>query len=153
MQINFEKIIWLILGLLISLVVLFSCTAKKTTTSTKTKIDSLRTSNFEYVSKPIETTIYFPDLCDTLTGKPRKFKQTESSGTNKAKVSFENNSLLIDLLTAESKTKIDTIIEYRYRDKVVKVDKLRYKKPLWMWVTIIFSILVNLILLRFTFFR
>ena len=153
MQLNFEKIIWLIIGLILTLIMLVGCTAKKTTTTTEIKKDSLRTSNFEYVSKPIETTIYFPDLCDTITGKPRKFEQFESSGKNKARLSSFKSGILVNLETAESKTKIDTIIRYKYRDKVVEVDKVKYKTPLWMYLTIIFLTLINVILLRFTFFR
>lgn len=112
----------------------------------------MRSVSDKYVSKPIKSTFYFPDICDT-TGVYRRFKQTETSGENKAKISFRDNALFIDLMTGLSERKTDTIIDIKYKEKEVEVEVVRYKTPLWMWIALIFSVLINVILLRFTFFR
>ena len=138
--------------LLILLFLLISCTAKKTTTERTVQRDTLQISSFKYVSQPISTSIVIDELCDDY-GKPRAFKQLETSGENKASVRTENNTLILDLITGLSQTKTDTIYKSVYNNRDKEVDELRYKTPLWMWLALISSILINIILLRFTFFR
>lgn len=134
------------------ILLLISCNAKKTSSTRIIERDTLRSVSDKYVSKPIKSTFYFPDICDT-TGVYRRFKQTETSGENKAKISFRDNALFIDLMTGLSERKTDTIIDIKYKEKEVEVEVVRYKTPLWMWIALIFSVLINVILLRFTFFR
>ena len=131
---------------------LISCNAKKTSTTKIVERDTLRSASTKYVSRPIKSTFYFPDICDT-TGVYRRFKQTETSGENKANISFRDNALFLELLTGQSEKKTDTIYKYVYRGKQVSDDELRYKTPFWMWVALFLSILINVILLRFTFFK
>jgi hypothetical protein len=134
------------------ILLLVSCTAKKTSTTRIIERDTLRTASAKYISKPIKSTFYFPDICDT-TGVYRRFKQMETSGENSANISFRDNALFLELMTGQSENKTDTIVKYVYRgnDQLEKV--VKYKTPLWMWVALILSILINIILLRFTFFR
>ena len=131
---------------------LVSCNAKKTSTTRIIERDTLRTASVKYVSKPIQSTFYFPDICDT-TGVYRRFKQSETSGENSANISFRDNALFLELMTGKSEKKTDTIIKYKYKEKEVDNLIVRYKTPFWVWVGLIFSILINFILLRFTFFR
>ena len=131
---------------LIFIILLSSCTAKKTTTERITQKDTLQTSSLRYVSQPISTTIQINDICDTL-GRVKPFSQLETSGLNKANIRTENNTLYLDLITGLSEIKTDTIKEVKYRDRVKEVDVLRYKTPFWMWVTIILSLTLNAVLI------
>jgi len=53
------------------------------------------------------------------------------------------------LLTGMSQSKTDTIYRTQFKDKFKTVDLVRYKTPLWMWLTIISLVLVIILLLRF----
>ena len=128
------------------ILLLVSCTAKKTTTERITQKDTLQTSSLRYVSQPISTTIQINDICDSL-GRVKPLKQLETSGQNKANVRTENNTLYLDLVTGLSEIKTDTIKEVKYRNKIKEVDLLRYKTPFWMWVTIVISITLNAVLI------
>jgi len=135
------------------ILLLFGCAAKKEEFRTEVVKDSVFQFKQEIKTKPINTSIVFPDLCDTITGKPREFKQFETSGENKAKVYTFDNKLFIDLFVAATSQTKDSISEKK-DSKIEQAKKeIRYKTPLWMWITIILSVLINLILLRFTFFR
>ena len=138
--------------ILLILLFLSSCTAKKTTTERTIQRDTLQTSSFKYVSQPISTTLQINDICDSL-GNIRPFKQLETSGQNKASVRTENNTLFLDLITGLSEKKEDTKKEIQYIEIEKEVEIVRYKTPLWIWLALISSILINIILLRFTFFR
>ena len=132
---------------LLIIFLLVGCTAKKTTTERTIQRDTLQTKSFKYVSQPISTSIVIDELCDDY-GKPRAFKKIETSGQNKASVRTENNTLVLDLVTGLSETKTDTIYKSVYKDRVKEVDKVRYKTPLWMWLALIFSIIVNIFFIR-----
>ena len=132
---------------LLIIFLLVGCTAKKTTTERTIQRDTIQTKSFKYVSQPISTSIVIDELCDDY-GKPRAFKKVETSGQNKASVRTENNTLVLDLLTGLSEKKTDTIYKSVYKDRVKEVDKLRYKIPLWMWLALIFSIIVNIFFIR-----
>ena len=127
---------------------LLGCKSKETTLERTKTSDTLITKSFEYVSQPIQTTITIDEICDSL-GNVRKFTQVETSGTNKAKLHSENNKLTIDLHTGISKTKTDTIYKTKYVDVYKNKEIIKYKTPLWMWLTIICLSLLILLLLRF----
>ena len=132
---------------LIIIFLLLSCTAKKTTTERTVQRDTLQTKSFKYVSQPISTSIVIDEICDDY-GKPRAFKQLESSGENKASVRTENNMLVLDLVTGLSQKKEDTKKEIQYIEIEKEVEIVRYKTPLWMWLALIFSIIVNIFFIR-----
>lgn len=132
--------------LLFLILILSSCTAKKTTTEKIVKKDTLQTSSLRYVSQPISTTIQINDICDSL-GRVKPLKQLETSGQNEANIRTENNTLYLDLITGLSELKTDTIKEVKYRDRVKEVSKVGYKTPFWMWVTILISIVLNAVLI------
>jgi hypothetical protein len=137
--------------LLIISLLLIGCTAKKETVTRDIQKDSLVTKSYQYVSQPISTTITIDDICDSITGKPRKFAQVESSGLNKANISITDNKLNIDLLTGLSESKGDTIYVYRYKDRVKTEEVVRYKTSWTHWLAHFISILILLILLKFRF--
>ena len=127
---------------------LIGCKAKETTVQRTRTSDTLITKSFEYVSQPIETNYTFSIECDSL-GNVKEIKTFESSGLNSASVKLENNQLDLRLITGMSQSKTDTIYRTQFKDKFKTVDLVRYKTPLWMWLTIISLVLLIILLLRF----
>jgi hypothetical protein len=127
---------------------LIGCKAKETTVERTRTSDTLISKSFEYVSQPIETNYTFSIECDSL-GNVKEIKTFESSGLNSASVKLENNQLDLRLITGMSQSKTDTIYRTEFKDKFKTVDLVRYKTPLWMWLTIISLVLVIILLLRF----
>ena len=82
-------------------------------------------------------------------GNVKEIKTFESSGLNSASVQLKNNQLDLRLLTGISQSKTDTIYVSKSVDKFKTVDLVRYKTPLWMWLTIISLILLIILLLKF----
>ena len=134
--------------ILLVILLLSSCKAKETTVERTQTSDTLINKSFEYVSKPIETKYTFSIECDSL-GNVKEIKTFESSGLNSASVQLKNNQLDLRLITGMSERKTDTIYMTKSVDKFKTVDLVRYKTPLWMWLTIISLILLIILLLRF----
>ena len=130
------------------IVLLFGCKAKETTVKRTQISDTLITKSFDYVSQPIETNYSFSIECDSL-GNVKEIKTFESSGSNSTSVNLQNNQLDLRLLTGLSRVKTDTIYKTKYKDKYKTNDVVRYKTPLWMWITIILQALIIILLLRF----
>jgi hypothetical protein len=133
---------------LLILFLLLGCKAKETTVERTQTSDTLISKSFEYVSKPIETKYTFSIECDSL-GNVKEIQTFESSGLNSASVQLKNNVLDLRLLTGISQSKTDTIYVSKSVDKFKTVDLVRYKTPLWMWLTIISLILLIILLLKF----
>ena len=127
---------------------LIGCKAKETTVERTRTSDTLITKSFDYVSKPIETNYTFSIECDSL-GNVKEIKTFESSGLNSASFKLKNNQLDLRLLTGISQSKTDTIYVSKSVDKFKTIDLVRYKTPLWMWLTIISLILLIILLLKF----
>ena len=133
---------------LLILFLLLGCKAKETTVERTQTSDTLISKSFEYVSKPIETRYTFSIECDSM-GNVKEIKTFESSGLNSASFKLKNNQLDLRLLTGISQSKTDTIYVSKSVDKFKTVDLVRYKTPLWMWLTIISLILLIILLLKF----
>ena len=127
---------------------LIGCKAKETTVKRTQTSDTLITKSFEYVSQPIETNYSFSIECDSL-GNVKEIKTFESSGLNSASVKLQDNQLDLRLITGMSQSKTDTIYKTKYKDVLKTSDVVRYKTPLWMWITIILQTLVIILLFRF----
>ena len=127
---------------------LIGCKEKETTVERTQTSDTLISKSFEYVSKPIETKYTFSIECDSL-GNVKEIKTFESSGLNSASVKLQDNQLDLRLITGMSQSKTDTIYRTQFKDKFKTVDLVRYKTPLWMWLTIISLILLIILMLRF----
>ena len=130
------------------LFLLIGCKAKEKTVERTQTSDTLISKSFEYVSKPIETKYTFSIECDSL-GNVKVITTFESSGLNSASVQLKNNQLDLRLLTGISQSKTDTIYRTQFKDVLKTSDVVRYKTPLWMWLTIISLVLVIILLLRF----
>ena len=134
--------------ILLVILLLSSCKAKETTVERTQTSDTLISKSFEYVSQPIETKYTFSIECDSL-GNVKEIKTFESSGLNSASVQLKNNQLDLRLITGMSQSKTDTIYKTKYKDVLKTSDVVRYKTPLWMWITIILQTLVIILLFRF----
>ena len=134
--------------ILLVILLLSSCKEKETTVERKQTSDTLISKSFEYVSKPIETKYTFSIECDSL-GNVKEIKTFESSGLNSASVKLQDNQLDLRLITGMSQSKTDTIYKTKYKDVLKTSDVVRYKTPLWMWITIILQTLVIILLFRF----
>lgn len=126
---------------------LFGCTAKKTSTSERTERDTFIQRSYDYVSQPIQTTLFMDDICrDTIARNVFK----EVSGSNSASISKDDKGRLrMDLITGLSRVQRDTIYVDRFIEDKKSVEVVRYKTPLWHWFAHIVAILLIFILLRF----
>lgn len=120
--------------LLILIALLFSCTAKKTTTERTQISDTLIRTSLEYKSKPISNNYVIDLVCDTVTGKVKPVNFSETSGNNYASLLIENNQLKAKLRTGESEKKIDTIYKTKFKDVYKDREVVRYKTPFVHWV-------------------
>jgi hypothetical protein len=133
--------------ILLSSTIWFSgCTAKKTSTSERTEKETFIQKSYDYVSQPIQTTLFIDDICrDTIARNVFK----EVSGSNSASISKdEKGRLRMDLITGLSRVKTDTIYVDRFVEIDNSVEVVRYKTPLWHWFAHIVAILLIFILLK-----
>jgi len=137
-----------LLHYILIVLLLFSCKAKETTIERTKQSDTLITKSFNYKSKPITTNYDIELECDSL-GNIRQVDFKETSGQNKASISIKENKLLASLKTGVSEIKVDTIYKTEFKDVYRDKEIIRYKTPLWMWLTIICLSLIILLLLRF----
>lgn len=151
MKLNIKQVVFILLYAITIVMLLLGCKSKEKTVERTKQTDTLITKSMDYVSNPIQTTITIDEICDTL-GNVRKFRQVESSGTNKANIYTKDNKLNIDLLTGLSRFKTDTIYETKYKDVYRDREIIRYKTPFWMWITII-GLSLTVILLVYILFK
>jgi hypothetical protein len=139
---------------IVILLLLTSCTAKKVVTQTKEVIvnDTIILTKDRIVTKAVNDTILIESPCDSL-GILKPFKQRLKTAQGQITIQSKNNVL-------EATINLDSIvqsIEKRYESKIVdtkeKSDtlKIKYKTPLWLVLSLIFSVVVNVLLLRIKF--
>jgi hypothetical protein len=139
---------------IVILLLLTSCTAKKVVTQTKEVIvnDTIILTKDRIVTKAVNDTILIESPCDSL-GILKPFKQRLKTAQGQIIIQSKNNVL-------EATINLDSIvqsIEKRYESKIVdtkeKSDtlKIKYKTPLWLVLSLIFSVVVNVLLLRIKF--
>ncbi|QOD60666.1 hypothetical protein H9I45_15200 [Polaribacter haliotis] len=137
--------------LLIILLILNSCTAKKTVTEYKERIvkDTVNVFKERLVTKQVIDTLLIEKPCDSL-GNLKDFEK--EIRTEKAKVTLKsvNGNIQVDV-------NLDSIVNQRiaeykstYKSKVdtKEVEIIKFRYPLWLIITAIVSILLNLVLLR-----
>ena len=139
----------------IVLLLLFtSCTAKKVITQTKEVIknDTIIVTKDRIVTKAVNDTILIDSPCDSL-GILKPFKQRLKTTQGEITIQSKNNVI-------EATINLDSIvqsIEKRYESKTVdtkeKSDtlKIKYRTPVWLVLSLVFSVIVNLLLLRIKF--
>lgn len=151
MKIDLYPLFLLFIIALTCLVLLFSCTAKKKTTERIIITDTLRTVSLNYKTEPIQSNYTIDLICDTLTGRIQPVRLTDKSGDNSASLIIENNKLKAKLKVAETESKSEKKEKIREKIREVEVEIIKYRTPLWMWITIIFETIFIIILLYLLF--
>ena len=137
---------------IVILLLFTSCTAKKVITKSEKVIvnDTIILTKDRIVTKAVNDTILIESPCDS-TGILKPFKQRLKTAQGEITIQSKNNVL-------EATINLDSIvqsIEKRYESKTVdtkeKSDtlKVKYKTPLWLVLSLVFSVLLNVLLLRF----
>jgi 16S rRNA C967 or C1407 C5-methylase (RsmB/RsmF family) len=137
---------------IVILLLFTSCTAKKIVTQTKEVVvnDTIILTKDRIVTKAVNDTILIDSPCDSL-GILKPFKQRLKTAQGEITIQSKNNVL-------EATINLDSIvqsIEKRYESKTVdtkeKSDtlKVKYKTPLWLVLSLVFSVIINVLLLRF----
>lgn len=125
-----------------------SCGAKKTITKTVEVIknDTIVLTKDRIITKAINDTIVIESPCDSL-GILKPFKQRLKTERGSIIIESKNNGI-------EARINLDSIvqsIEKEYKSKYVDkkqnntVEVVRYKTPLWLILTALFSIALNLV--------
>lgn len=139
---------------IVILLLFTSCTAKKVITKSERVIvnDTIILTKDRIVTKAVNDTILIESPCDSL-GILKPFKQRLKTAQGQITIQSKNNVL-------EATINLDSIvqsIEKRYESKTVdtkeKSDtlKIKYKTPLWLVLSLIFSVVINVLLLRIKF--
>ena len=139
---------------IVFLLLFTSCTAKKVITQTKEVIknDTIIVTKDRYVTKAVNDTIIIESPCDSL-GVLKPFKQRLKTAQGKITIQSKNNVI-------EATINLDSIvqsIEKRYESKTVDTTKksdtlkIKYRTPIWLVLSLVFSVIVNLLLLRIKF--
>ena len=137
---------------IVILLLFTSCTAKKVITKSERVIvnDTIILTKDRIVTKAVNDTILINNPCDS-TGILKPFKERLKTAQGEITIQSKNNVL-------EATINLDSIvqsIEKRYESRVVdtvqKSDtlKVKYKTPLWLVLSLVFSVLLNVLLLRF----
>lgn len=128
-----------------------SCTAKKITTQVKEVVvnDTIILTKDRIITKAVNDTILIESPCDSL-GVLKPFKERLKTAQGQITIQSKNNVI-------EANINLDSIvqsIEKRYESKTVdtkeKTDtlKVKYRTPIWLILSLVFSIVLNLLLLR-----
>lgn len=137
---------------IVILLLFTSCTAKKVITKSEKVIvnDTIILTKDRIITKAVNDTILIESPCDSL-GILKPFKQRLKTAQGEITIQSKNNVL-------EATINLDSIvqsIEKRYESKTVdtkeKSDtlKVKYKTPLWLVLSLVFSVIINVLLLRF----
>jgi len=139
---------------IVILLLFTSCTAKKVITQTKEVIknDTIIVTKDRYVTKAVNDTIIIESPCDSL-GVLKPFKERLKTAQGQITIQSKNNVI-------QANINLDSIvqsIEKRYESKTVdtmqKSDtlKIKYRTPIWLVLSLVFSVIINLLLLRIKF--
>ena len=137
---------------IVILLLFTSCTAKKVITKSEKVIinDTIILTKDRIVTKAVNDTILIESPCDS-TGILKPFKERLKTAQGQITIQSKNNVL-------EATINLDSIvqsIEKRYESKVVdtvqKSDtlKVKYRAPVWLVLSLVFSVFLNVLLLRF----
>ncbi len=129
----------------------YSCTAKKTVTEFKERIvkDTVNIYKERLITKQVIDTLLIEEPCDSL-GNLRNFEKEIK--TENARVSLKSVKGKIQVEINLDSIKQEAIREYKSSFKkevdTKEVVIVRYKYPLWLILTAIISILINILFLK-----
>jgi len=136
---------------IVILLLFASCTAKKIITQTKEVIvnDTIILTKDRIITKAVNDTILIESPCDSA-GILKPFRERLKTTQGTITIKSNNNAI-------EANINLDSIvqsIEKRYESKTIDVKeksdtlKVKYRTPVWLVLSLIFSVVVNLLLLR-----
>jgi hypothetical protein len=138
-------------SLIVILLLLSSCGSKKIVTQTKEiiKNDTIIITKDRVITKAIVDSIIIKEPCDSL-GILKPFKQRLKTDRGTITIENRNNSI-------EAIINLDSIVqsvEKQYKSNVTKTvsdnktEIIKYRIPSWIIVSLVASILLNVILVR-----
>lgn len=127
------------------------CVAKKSTIEYKERIvkDTIYKELIKTVFKPVKEVLYVDSPCDSV-GALKPFEKTLITNKTKVKLYSDKNVIKVEV-------NIDSIIELREKEfksnyqsnkEQKSVDVVRYKYPLLLVITLLISVLLNILLLK-----
>ncbi len=131
-----------IIRLFLVLALLSSCRSKKTVLDKieTVKSDTLIVKSETVVRPPILSSLTINEICDTLTGKPKVFKQVFVIDGDTLELSLKNNELtLYNNQLKKTISKKDSVYE-ALKSEVKQLREsvtIKYRIPLWAILTII----------------
>lgn len=139
---------------IVFLLLFTSCTAKKVITQTKEVIknDTIIVTKDRYVTKAVNDTIIIESPCDSL-GVLKPFKQRLKTAQGQITIQSKNNVIQANINLDSIVQSIEKRYESKTVDTVQKSDtlKIKYRTPVWLVLSLVFSVIVNLLLLRIKF--
>ena len=139
---------------IVFLLLFTSCTAKKVITQTKEVIknDTIIVTKDRIVTKAVNDTILIESPCDSL-GVLKPFKERLKTAQGEVTIQSKNNVIQANINLDSIVQSIEKRYESKTVDTVQKSDtlKVKYKTPVWLVLSLVFSVIINLLLLRFKF--
>jgi hypothetical protein len=139
---------------IVFLLLFTSCTAKKVITQTKEVIknDTIIVTKDRYITKAVNDTILIESPCDSL-GVLKPFKERLKTAQGQITIQSKNNVIQANINLDSIVQSIEKRYESKTVDTVQKSDtlKIKYRTPVWLVLSLVFSVIVNLLLLRIKF--
>lgn len=137
---------------IITLIIISSCVAKKTTTEIKevVKRDSIYIIKDIFITQKVIDTLVVESPCDSITGKLKDFEK--EIRTPQAKITLRSVkgtiqvSVNIDSIVS-SKVK-EFKLNYKAEKEIKEVETVIFRTPFWMWLVIIIEGLIIFLLLK-----
>ena len=128
-----------------------SCAAKKTITKTVEVIknDTIVLTKERIITKAINDTILIQSPCDSL-GVLKPFKQRLKTAQGQITIQTKNNVIEANINLDSIVQSIEKRYESKTTDTIEKSDtlKVKYKTPIWLVLSLVFSVIINLLLLK-----
>lgn len=131
-----------------------SCTAKKVITKSERVIvnDTIILTKDRIVTKAVNDTILIESPCDS-TGILKPFKERLRTAQGQITIQSKNNVIQANINLDSIVQSIEKRYESKTVDTVQKSDtlKIKYRTPVWLVLSLVFSVIINLLLLRIKF--
>ena len=141
-----------ILLLLFTSMLLFSCAVKKVST-TKTVLeqttDTVMIEKIREVIKPVKETIYVENPCDSL-GNLKDFERTITSQHGKIIIKNEGGKIKADINLDSIVAGIEKEYKSKMQSKSEVTEKIvvKEKKPLWVYLLIVYSVAITALYIK-----
>ena len=140
------------LTLLFTLLILSSCATKKVTTN-KTIVeqttDTIMIEKIREVIKPVKETIYIENPCDSL-GNLKDFERVVQSQHGKITIKNEGGKIKADINLDSIVAGIEREYKSKMQSKSETTEKvvIKEKKPLWVYLLIVYSVMVTALYIK-----